>query len=180
MRQNIDFDERYNPATLLLMWRQGGIIRLDRSECPYNAFYEVLKPMLRPEDFEIYPSVKRSGKDETCWHIGLRFALLKMRNDKHPEDGRVRYLGRGLYEMTDKGRNWLESYLYSSDAPFEWLELKVEKLDDKEAATLALKEYGRHELHHFHHPMNGDDVVSFIASSFGANAYSGDNLEDLE
>jgi hypothetical protein len=144
MKQNVDFEDRYFPATMLLLWKEGG---LAGEHLPYDAFYNIIEPVLRPEDFEIYTSVQHSGGDEPCWHTRLRFALLHMREDKYPEDGRIRRLGKGCYEMTDKGRNWLESYFYG--APLDWLELETEECEDGSV------------LFRYRHPMTGDDLISF-------------------
>jgi hypothetical protein len=75
-----------------------------------------------------------------------------MREDLHPEDGRVRYLGDGVYELTERGRASLQSHLWSGDVPLEWLELETEELDDGT------------QIFHYRHPMTGDEIVSFGSS----------------
>jgi len=148
--QNPDFAKRYYPTVLLLPWQQpNGRLVLDRTERPYDAFHAVVKPLLRGLDYEVQPAEKRRGRGETRWHIGLREGLLNMREDRHPEDGRVRYLKDGAYELTERGRASLESFLGAAEVPLEWLELETEELED-----------GTQQFH-YRHPMTGDELVSF-------------------
>src|SRR5713226_2087797 len=150
MKLNRDFSERYYPAVLLLLEKNpNGRLALDRTERPYDAFHAIIKPLLRPIDYEAQPAEKRRGRDETRWHIGLREALLNMREDIHPEDGRVRYLGKGVYQITPTGRDYLKSFLYAAAAPLDWLELETEECEDGS------------ELFHYRHPMTGDELISF-------------------
>ena len=150
MKLNRDFSERYYPAVLLLLEKNpNGRLALDRTERPYDAFHAIIEPLLRPIDYEAQPAEKRRGRDETRWHIGLREALLNMREDIHPEDGRVRYLGKGVYQITPTGRDSLKSFLYAAAAPLDWLELETEECEDGS------------ELFHYRHPMTGDELISF-------------------
>src|SRR5271168_2570029 len=113
MKLNTDFSERYYPAVLLLLEKSpNGRLELDRTERPYDAFHLIVRPLLRRIDYEVQPAEKRRGRNELRWHIGLREALLNMREDKHPEDGRVRFLGEGVYEISPTGRNSLKAFLY--------------------------------------------------------------------
>jgi hypothetical protein len=61
----------------------------------------------------------------------------------------VRYFGQGVYEITDRGRAALSSFLGRVDVPLEWLELDTEQLEDGT------------EVHHYRHPMTSDELVSF-------------------
>jgi hypothetical protein len=150
MEKNADFVKRYHPAVLLLLWKDPQKrLTLNRTEGPYSAFYGVVKPLLRRIDYEVQPAEKRRGRPETRWHLGLRASLLNMREDKHPEDGRVRYLGGGTYELTDRGLESLKSYLWSPDLPLEWLELEIEDLDENS------------QLFHYRHPITGEEMMSF-------------------
>lgn len=161
MEQNEDFVKRYHPAVLLLMWKSpNDRLELDGTERTYDAFHEVARPLLRRFDYEPQPAGK--GK-EARWHIGLRLALLHMREDKHPVDGRVRRVGRGIYEITDRGRAWLSSYLDSSDAPLQWLDLEIEDSDSGETAS------------HYRNPMTGGDVL-IAFGSVGPTAFDDDWL----
>jgi len=88
-----------------------------------------------------------------------------MREDLHPEDGRVKYLGDGVYKLTERGRASLQSHLSAADVPLEWLELEIEELDD-----------GTH-IFHYRNPMTGDEMVSFGSKvSFGSNPLPDDDV----
>jgi hypothetical protein len=154
-RKLIDYETRYRPATLLLMARNGGRLTLDSSEWPYEAFQMILEPVWRPEDDEIVPSTRHT-RPETRVHIGLRHSILQMRADKHPEDGRVSRVGFGDYLLTEQGEASIESFLYTVDCPLEWLDFEVEDLD------------GGGQLHHYRHPLNGDDIITFFCESKAA------------
>jgi hypothetical protein len=154
MEHNNDFSARYHPAAMLLIWRAPmGRLVLDGSEEPYDAFYEIVKPLLRSFDYKPLDQPSR----EIRWHHGLRLALLHMREDKHPAVGYVRYHGNGTYELTDRGKAALESHLLG--APLEWLELTSEELED-----------GKEEFR-WCHPMTGDEIHSWIWSPHTERAF---------
>jgi hypothetical protein len=55
-----------------------------------------------------------------------------------------------VYEMTDRDYFSIASLFYRADCPLEWLEFEIEELGDDG------------ELHHYRHPVNGDDIVTFL------------------
>jgi hypothetical protein len=142
MKRNQDFGERYHTATLVLMARGGGYLRLNRSEEPYDAFYAVIKPLLRPEDYEPQPSERRRGGTEPRWHHGLREALWHMKDEK---EGRVEYLGDGLYRLTGSGWN----HLSTLNIPLQLLDLEIVDLGNGQSE-------GR-----YIHPVDGTVVETF-------------------
>ncbi len=153
MRPNVKFADRYHPATLLLLWRHGGRIRLDGTGRAYNEFEEILQPLRRPDiDDENLRSTEDAGNPESRGHHALRMALFHMREDKHPGDARVRYIAPTLYELTDKGREWLYHFLVGG--PLEWLELEREESEERPGWFLWK----------YLHPMDGDVVCSFLCN----------------
>jgi hypothetical protein len=160
---NYDFSERYYPAVLLLLEKNpNGRLELDRTERPYDAFHAIVEPLLRQIDYEVQPAEKRRNRDETRWHHGLRGALWNMREDLYPEDGRIRFLGKGVYQITAAGRDCLESFLYSVAAPLDWLELETEECEDGSV------------LFRYCHPMTGDELISF------GGTYSGPHFAGMK
>lgn len=148
MRQNQNFAERYHTAVLLLMAKQGGYLRLDRTEQPYGAFFDIIEFILRPHDYEPHASELRRGRGEPRWHHGLREALWHMKDENDP---RVEKLSPGFYRVTDKG--W--EHLRNAEIPLQLLDMEVENLPD-----------GVSEVRYIH-PVNGHHVVTFtLGSSF--------------
>ena len=100
----------------MLLEEMGGSFILAKERGLYNDFHRKIEKLLKPEDYEPF-----DRDSEPRWQNRFRWALKHMR-----QDGRVRYLHHGQYEITEAGR----SYLRTTVLPLELLVEEVEKLEN--------------------------------------------------
>lgn len=124
--------EHYHKAALILLDRSGGSIRLEGTNRPYEEFHDLIKRLLRDEDYEPF----NSGHPEPRWRNRFRWALKHMR-----QDGRVKYFGSGQYEISDSGR----AYLGNTPLPIELLTEEVERLDNGDVIVRWIRQDGEVE-----------------------------------
>ena len=72
-----------------------------RTKAVLDRVGEKMKPVLKPKDYENHES---RGK-QIRWRNSAQWARNLMAN----EDGRMKKTPRGLWEISDKGREWLKS-----------------------------------------------------------------------
>jgi len=125
--------EHYHKAVLVLLDGRGGSFTLDGTKRIQEEFHELIKPLLKPEDYEPF----KSSDSEERWETRFRLALWHLREDVG--DGRVKHFpDTHTYEITARGR----SYLKTTDFPLELLTEEVELLDTGEVSIRYIRPDG--------------------------------------